>query len=84
MSPRILLYPHIKYDKDGPVTVFATFISPDPFREGQESRVNREITLPQPAVWALDDDLLAAVQASYPSALVDWHPQANALAEDEK
>lgn len=81
MQPTIRLYPHVKFDKDGPVTCFAAFTAPDPFTKGVGS-VNREIVLDQPATWHTDDDLLKHIQARYPDCDVAWMPVPKPATED--
>lgn len=76
MTPTIFVLRAIAYVLDGPITVQAQFTAPNPFTPGESFSTNQSITFPQPeGAWG-DDAVLAAVQALYPSATVQWMPDA--------
>ena len=75
MKPTIKLLPRVGFDLGGNVTLSGVFSAPSPFEVGEMLTVTRTFDLPQPEVWATDDDLLVAVRAMYPDADVEWLPK---------
>lgn len=70
-KPRILVHDFVRYYRNGPMQLTATFVAQSVF-SGKEERDEKTITVPQPKRWTTDEPVLDAVRAEYPGADVLW------------